>query len=369
MSLDKGKRAIILSGISWNDSYQRHHQMAFALQELGYSVYFINNIPSSNFTLVKLCRKILYIFRMRRHNIKNSIGDVNVFNLHLLWPGTGLVKYWNSLIVKLLFSSIPISFDVVIAYLPISTTFSFLDRIRYEILIYDCVRNFVGWKGYPNSVAKLEKDLIFKSSFVFCDSFYLLNNLIKISPKSSIHQILPSLPAGISPLPLKYPSNIKRLAYIGTLSSHNDLNLIKKLLNIGFVINLYGILDADLGDNFNNFIYRGYYTDFEKLQEIVGCENDAIIIPYIGNMDGVIPAKLPFVLSVGIPVFISSFYDSIHLNSIMYVYENESDLLDKIVHLSHEDFQDKYTSALNFIEISLSNSPQRVLQNVLANRC
>lgn len=358
------KYALILSGISWNDSFQRHHQIAIALSELGYKVIFVNSIPSSKFSFIKLINKIKYIKKRRKEKINNhKYSNITQKSLKLLWPGSLLINIWNKYIIKKYakqnFENI--DFDIVIAYLPIETTFHFLKNISYKKLVYDCVRNFQGWGGYPNNIKYWEQMLINKADKILCDSFYLKNYLNTLAKEKSPIQILPYVSSNINYLSMKIPSKIQKLAYIGTLDKHNDLELIQSLLDMNYTINIYGINNTTIVHK--NFVDKGYYNNLSLLQTHIKEDNDAIIIPYKGYMDGVIPAKLPLAISIGIPVFINSFYDSIQLKNIFFVYKNDLDLYDLLQNFNFEAFKRNYKSGFNLFE----NCKSDLLKTTLAN--
>lgn len=310
-------KALILSGIPWNTTLQRHHKISTWLKEMNYDVYFIEAIPSSKFSFKKVLLRLFKIFN-KKTNV-NIEKNVKVFNGKFLTPDKIFTKYNNKKINKL-FEKIPKSYDIVVNYLPISTTYNILSNISYDFLIYDCVRDFENWGGYPSNVNYYENKIIEKSNIVLTDSFYLTN-------KKNGVQFLPSLTRkqyDVFKNNIK-PDKIKNIVYFGQIDKHIDIDILKKLSS-NYNIHLIG--NSNIKLNFP-YISHGFISDKEKLAiEISKC--DAIIIPYKGNMDGVIPAKLVESLASNLPVFISPFYDSEKLNKYCYVYHNYDELLDLI---------------------------------------
>ncbi len=70
------KRVLILSGIPWNTTFQRHHKISLFLNSLGYEVIFVEKIPSSKFSINKLFSRIAKKFE--KVHSKPSIDNFNV---------------------------------------------------------------------------------------------------------------------------------------------------------------------------------------------------------------------------------------------------------------------------------------------------
>jgi len=341
------KKALIFSGISWDDTIQRHHYITFELLDKGYQVDFIESIPSSKVTFNKLFSRIKTNPSSNRKKVEIPLG-LKIKKIKILPSGYMILDLFNIFIYNLFFSStLDNKYDLVINYLPIKWCKNVIERISFDILVYDCVRNFEAWGGYPSSIIYLDKYFIEKSDYVLCDSFFLKDKIIDIR-KDNIIQILPSL--GLSPNfrinTVTKNVEIKKIVYFGTISHHIDVLLLKKLSLEGYEIHFWGIDELNL----DFIVNHGFVTDMEKLIETMSKVGDAIIIPYKGNMNGVIPAKLLQALYTQLPVFSSLFYDSIRLNKYLYVYENEVDLLNKLREFDTDSFKSKYSNIELFIE-------------------
>ena len=345
MSFNK-KRALILSGIKWNDTLQRHQSIAVTLTELGYVVYFVEGIISSSFSVKKLFNHFKCL-KTDNKELKNDVPqDINIISAKYVNPNSGIFRAINCRETNKVIDRIGETFDLVINYLPIYTTYDFLNKIKYEMLIYDCVRDFQNWGGYPKDIQKIESWLGEKADYIFTDSYYLTNKMIgKWGDK--VFQILPTIDNSLCNEQQKDLSEIRDIGYVGTLGKHIDVCLLKKLVNRGYRFHLFGRVEIPLDFEVAN---HGYYSDLKMLFAQVFQSVDAIIIPYKGNMDGVIPAKTMQCLASGLPVFISEFYDSRRLEQYMYVYKNDIDLMGKIANFNKEDFLAKRSRAIGFIQ-------------------
>lgn len=326
------KRALILSGIHWDTTVQRHHAIARHLAEHGYEVHFVEGIISSAFSVKKLLSKVSSRFNKKSMTSRVPRDDrIKLIHSPLVNPQGGMFGILNKAYIKSLLATIDSKYDVIINYLPVSTTRDIIDSVEYKTLIYDCVRDFSNWGGYPKDLPKIEHDLIIRSTAVLVDSYYLYDKLMKQYPDVNIFQILPMLKEGQADVLAKGvpPKIIKNISYIGQISDHIDVSTLRALSgHDGLTLHHFG--DSTLRLHLD-IVDHGFISDPRKLARDILKYSDAIIIPYKGNMDGVIPAKLFECLATSLPVFVSDFYDSRKLGDMLYVYSTNRQLL-KAVH-------------------------------------
>lgn len=346
------KKVLILSGISWNSTYQRHQKIANYFGKKNCEVYFIEDIISSKITILKILNFLFYKFKnicqIKKENQKNK--NVRLIKKKFINP-QGMLNYYNYIVVKKILLEIGNSFDIVINYLPIETTRYILKNINYKILVYDCVRDFQNWGGYPNNLVKIEQNLIKNSNFILVDSFYLYKKMSELKLGKKVLQILPTLTLNEYSFYKKYKKEviqIKKLTYFGTIDSRSlDLDILNKLARY-FEINLIGKIEGRINLN-KNIKIREYISNLEELAIKVMEISDAIILPYSEKMDGVIPAKTVQTLATGLPVFIKEFYDSKKLNEYWYTYKNFDELLEKITLFNKEEFKERKYKIEKFI--------------------
>ena len=326
------KKALILSGIYWNNTYQRHQQFANYLVKADYEVIFVEHIISSKFNLNKFFKVLLG--KMRN---KQSVTcaktyfpkEITLINSSFVNPMNGVFLIINVIkakqLVKKIRRELKISeFDLVINYLPINTTRYILSNLKYKKLIYDCVRDFVNWGEACKNIEYEEKKLLTTSDYVFTDSYYLTKKI-----GASINNVKQFLPVVDNMwvegcVKIRIPSEIKKLGYFGTFDMHVDTKILEQLQNLGYEIHFWGKEEVRIN---SRYINHGFFSNLKRLASNIIEEVDAIIIPYKGNMDGVIPAKLMQALFTQLPVYISSFYDSNVLEEFLYVYRTGEDLL------------------------------------------
>ncbi|MEG1009486.1 MAG: hypothetical protein RSF67_06730 [Clostridia bacterium] len=337
------KKILILSGISWTDTIQRHQRIAKYLVKNGNEVIFVESIMSSKFSIKKLIEKIsLYLKKIvivKKLEMTNT--EANVYNAKVVNPH-GIFVYYNHMKVKKLLKKIGNNYDVIINYLPIETTDYIIKNCTYKKLIYDCVRDFDNWGGYPKNLNIYEKKLLKESEVILTDSYYLKNKISNLlNYKEKVIQILPTLSQEEYDIYIKNYTKkffkINSLTYFGSVDKHIDIELLNKLAN-EYEINIIGKIESNLKISDRIKVYK-FTSNLTELAKIISKISDAIIIPYIGNMDGVIPAKLIQSLATGLPVYISSFYDSKILKENLYTFENIEDLKNLINNFDESSFE------------------------------
>lgn len=340
------KKALILSGIYWNDSLQRHQQFATYLSKLGYEVYFIEHIISSKFSLKKVLKK-LYITNNKKFTTNFVPEKINIIDMKFLNPEEGIFKVINIYKINKMLKFIGNEFDIVINYLPINTTRWILEKIHTKKLIYDCVRNFENWPGYRENILEEEKLLIKKSNIIFTDSYFLTEKFKNY--KKEIFQFLPiannAWNKGCSRV--KEIKEIKNIGYFGSIGNHLDIEIFKFLIEKGYKLHIWGNLEENMNID---YIYHGNFNNLTKLSEDILKNIDAFILPYPKTIDGVIPAKILQCLRTFLPVFIGEFYDSKKLKEYLYIYRDKNELLKEITNFNNNEFLLKKNKIRKFIE-------------------
>lgn len=361
------RKILILSGISWSDTIQRHQRMAEYLSKNECEVIFLENIVSSKFSFKKALQKMRNILKKNK-KLFSQDTKVKIIKTFFLNPH-GLFKSYNHILVKKVLKNIGNEFDTIINYLPIDTTDYLINKSKYNILIYDCVRDFENWGGYHKSIKNQEKILLSNSNHILVDSFYLKEKLIaKVGNEEKITQIFPTITLEELNIYRRYYNRelktIKSISYFGTVDNHIDIELLNKLSE-EYIINIIGKIDKNVKISKNIKIYE-FTNNLGELARLLLKISDAIIIPYCKNMNGVIPAKLIQALSTGLPVYVSSFYDAEILKDKLYVYKDYKSLNDLILEFDEKEFCSRKIKYKKFIEDKIEEKQfEKVLRKIL----
>lgn len=358
----KVKKALILSGIYWNSSIQRHHIISKFLFELGYEVYFIEAIPSSVFSLKKLLMRLKKIKKEKKEK-KVDLNGIFLKNYNFLNPVL-LFKLYNTYKINRLRKEVGEEIDLVINYLPISTTLEIMKRIKFKKVVYDCVRDFEIWGGYPKSIMKLEKEIVKKSHFILVDSFYLKKKLTSKYGNKKIIQILPTLDIKSYEILEKSSERkikkIKKIVYFGSIADHLDIDLLNNLSK-KYEIHIIGEIYTTKTIS-KDIVIHEFQTNLIDLSNLIYSIADALIIPYLNKLDGVIPAKLMQCLATQLPIFINEFYDSLILQDYLYVYKNQENLCFQIENFEKLGYSQKKRKMKELAEKNLEENLKKRIE-------
>lgn len=333
------KKALILSGVHWDSPWQRHHIVSERLVEAGYSVDFVGGIITSKFTLKKLIKKLFIMFFAMINKVDGRHRNrsiVNVISAFYFPPGICSLLF-DSVSKKMLLRQISSSYDLVVVYTPRRLTYNLLKEISCQKVVYDCVRDFSVWEDIGQEVCRFELRLLSIVDAVWCDSNWIERKLTcqlnGLGRELGVNKIYPTLPREIfnsMSREMFHHPNIKSVLYFGSFSDHVDIKAFDVIHSLGYEINFIGVSDVEIPCYINKFGYTESQSDlFKKIIDL----SEVIIIPYSGNMDGVIPSKLMLSLASGRKVVISSFYDSRclvenpELFGSLFVYESYADLV------------------------------------------
>lgn len=345
----RSKKILIISGVYWSESYQRHQRIASYLARQGHEVLFLEAVPSSMLSFRKIKKRILVNKSVvRKNTLKKTFIPAGIHLIKLPFLNPEFLLY-NKLILFLNKKKIS-KIDVIYSFLPIPLVFDILSKqTKVPKIIYDCVRDFEGWKEYSKNVCLHERLLLKSSDLLLVDSFFLKDKHKAFNPV----QVLPTISLEIFReirTVHKEIKCIKNIVYFGGFGDLLDLNLVRKLLISGFNLHVFGQIttSSDICSH-PNFRYHGFISSEPELIKKIISLGDATIIPYKNNMDGVIPAKLIQSLLLPLPLFICEFYDSRHLSDYLYIYSDYEDLIQKMSMFSYEEFQDKRKNNISFV--------------------
>lgn len=348
------KRALVISGVKWDATYQRHHLNTKILAKNGYKVDFLEGCKTSKMSLKKIIgllgEKLRNFSVQKKDNslVKNARSDINVFSLFFLPPGGFFSSQINGLLFNIFhFRKLATNYDLILIYTP-SDHVKFLN-VDDSYLIYDCVRAFSVWGGYHKSLYENEKLLFSKAHKVTCDSFYLKDiHLPELVEEGKISHLIPPLEVELTNYSYSLSNDIKVIGYFGSVSDHIDITIFDKLLESGYEIHFWGVDDEGLLPE--KVVNHGYVSDQKELFAQLSLYCCALIIPYKYVLDGVYPAKLAISLATRLPVFSSKFYDSKKLSNMLYVYDNMEGLLKTLNGYNIEEHNNKIEEINLFVE-------------------
>ncbi len=344
---------VIIANIEWKFLKQRHQFLAEGFKKLGLNVIFVESSAKRNPKISDIPR-ILERLKSAKKSSKTKVqpnqmgSDVHVVTPIVL-PSTSLLfnfindQFFIPKLTKKIEKLLIPGKTAIINYLPSHTALSICDRLSHDVLIYDCVSNFEFVPGMPNTVCKIEDELINKSNFVTYDCNFLLE---KHQTKDSTHILIPP---GVEfenfNLELK-TKKINKVLYFGLLSEKNDLQLVKEISKI-FNLDVLGEVRVDIeGIPINRIRDK---VNHSELPEVIK-EYDALLLPYSKSeyAKGVIPAKFFECLATGLPVIASATPNFLDYKQHLIISE-EGNYLSSLENFSFsdEDREDRVSLAKN----------------------
>jgi hypothetical protein len=108
------KKALIISGIKWNTTIQRHHEVAKLLSRNGYNVDFLEGVVGSKFSFKKLIAKILSVARQSRNSEVPVDGGIRVIKSPFINPQKGLFAIFNNIKLRQLCANLEQEYDLIV---------------------------------------------------------------------------------------------------------------------------------------------------------------------------------------------------------------------------------------------------------------
>lgn len=302
---------VVLSSVHWHFTWQRHHELSTRLAQRGYRVTYCEPIPKRWPGMGEFGR---VWGRLRgRHEaaglLRQRISPGVTLHGATAVPDTGRLTRWLN---RRFF--IPRAADrlatelgsplVVLNYLPLAASIDLQQRLRPDLVIYDCVWD---WPHDPYSRPGVvrEEELVATADLVFADSPYLLERMQQ--QHARVECVLPAVDYELY-APARAGTGSKagsssgraRCAYFGAVGANIDLELLARLSR-EFELRIIGPVQENL----------------ERLAagtEIVGsvpqrelpallADVDVLVLPYreAAHSAGVIPAKTFECLATGKP--------------------------------------------------------------------
>ncbi len=332
--LDEKINIICFSNQLWDfENWTNKKHVMYRMAALGNNVLFVDPpINTGNVFLTQIKRGLWNLKRFLMRLKFDDTGVIVYTPLNFV-PFTSItaamhVSQINKLSKKYLDKNLK---TVVWIYnVEIPQLKKYVEGLKYDFLIYDCVDNYTGFPQYntpekQRALKQTEEYLSKKSDMIFATTPGLAEKLRKYNENTYFTPNVGDYERFKDTKKFKYqlPEDLKkipepRIGFIGALDEYKfDKELVRKIAkdhpDYSFV--LIGPMalkdkDADIGtlglDGFDNIHYLGPKPYAEKIYYMAGF--DVEIIPYVLNdytVGGCFPVKFHDSLSAGIPVVVT----------------------------------------------------------------
>jgi hypothetical protein len=222
---------------------------------------------------------------------------------------------------------------------------------------FDIVHNWWEIPWWGQNQHSLTNYLVQNATFVICDSAALTVKLRERFNRE-ISIVTPGVdeswlePDRSSKLIEKCEPN--SVAFFGNLRGNSDIDLVNNLIERGYKLNLYGLIDDEIKQELKgNYIFHGQKDRISLFKELL--RYDFILLPYIDNefSSYISPAKYFECLAVGSPIITRANFN--HLDG-WDAYTFNVDLNDKdIGHALVKFHKNFYNNGLESTSIKLAS--------------
>lgn len=362
---------ICLSNQLWDfpNWTNKRHVMA-RLAKKGNNVIYVDPPINLGFLLLRqIFRGFWNIKRLLTQQKKESFDSPLIFTPVNIFPNAKITtkyhifninriakKYFNPNLKTILW----------IYHVQIPELTEILSKLRYDVLIYDCVDNYIAFPEsstfYSATLSKKKlieqekhltstADIVFASAPGLVDRLKQYNSNVIFTPNVGDYARFKDVKKYVSEVPedLKQISR-PRIGYIGALDEYKlDLNLVKKIANdhpsYSFIyIGQLGLKDADGNKTYNeilnlpNVYFLGTRPYQEKHKYMAGFDVDHI--PYVLNdytVGGCFPVKFHDSLAAGLPVVVTDMPAYLPFKDVCYISKTYDEFSQNIKKALNED--------------------------------
>lgn len=312
------KKMAYFMHVPWSWIKQRPHFIAEKIND-SFDIRVLQNKP--------------YNFIIEKVENKTDLKIEDLWRLPLL--RYNIIRKLNNFLIKNIIMRKNKECDYLFLLYPLQ--YSFVKKSDTQKLIYDCMDDHVAMcsnEKLKKEIYKLEKELIEDADLVLFSSDYLKKiilgryNLEKINSKVLNNGInIYEKKGGLNEKIYFEKNNLKKITYIGTISSWFDTELILKILeafkNIEF--HIFGPCEIKLPEH-PRLKVRGLLE--HKEVDSVMKQSDALIMPFVLNdiVLSVNPVKAYEYISAKKPIFLINYDETKKFEEYCYLYDNFLDI-------------------------------------------
>ena len=311
MTIDSFKQAqvVVVSSVDWDSAWQRMQIFALELAEAGHDVFFVENTGFRNPRPADFSRVSGRLRKLARPKAKRP--RALPANLRLIAPPVlpPTFKAFRAANTEVLVPALVRRLraqglkpgSLALCYFATATTLALLDAIEPRAIVHDCASNFRGHEKAPKDFARLEAELLRRSSLVLVDSDFLYEQKKAEHPNVvQLHQGVPESFLDARPPTGRWDTFV----CYGTWRDDTDARYLTALADAGFDVSFIGIIKPGFTPPAGIKILPPVSPDrfVSSLEKF-----DVLLLPYqVSDFTrGIVPAKMFECLAMGRPVIAS----------------------------------------------------------------
>lgn len=317
-------KIVIISNNDWDGLWYQRQQFAKMYAEHGHQVLFINK-TLQRFPKMKDFKDRLINRKnntqIRENDIPKGVKTKTIYTL----PPLSKFRFINSLIIKNTIDADYVNCDLLITYIPTYTAIDIINVLKPLKTAYINVHNYDA-DDVVADLLKAENEICSKVDFLFADSQYNMERLVRISKGRNVYDSEPGVDSKKFCLAYRGDeiNTKKTIGYFGGIGYHMDFEFYNELSN-----------------NYN-IKFIGKYND-DKVSKLVSSNIDvfppvvneelpnalrdidilAILYRPTDYVNGVIPAKIYECIATLKPIIVSGLGNMDRLKEVVYTCNGE----------------------------------------------
>jgi len=353
---------ICLSNQLWDfENWTNKKHVMYRLSKMGHNVLFVDPPFNTGFLFLRQLRRGLWNLSRLARQFKYDPSRVIVYTPLNLVPFGWFTSLLHALRIRLLSRLLDSKRNTVlwVYHVEIAGLKHYMNLVKHDVLVYDCVDNYVGFPRHDTlrkkeKIRKIEEYLTRKADVVFATTESLTKKLSKYNMNTHFTPNVGDFDRFKNTRKYKYkiPEDLKkipppRIGFIGAIDPYKfDINLVKRVAqdhpNYSFVIiGPSGLKDDDveLGlEKLNNVYYLGSKPYKDKKHYMAGFSVD--IIPYVLNdytINGCFPVKFHDSLAAGMPLVVTDLPSYAPFEDVCYISKSYEEFSKNIKRALDED--------------------------------
>jgi hypothetical protein len=308
-----------MAELDWDGLHCQSHIIALNYAKMGYNVFYINRTLQRFPNINHLVRRLKKSTKLGTVNTyKDKPENINVITLWLGPPFKWMRKI-NQILIKFGLRKIDNKVSLFLTYVPSFNSIDLSNYLKPKKTAYVCYHNFDA-DTVIKDLLLAEKEVINKADYLFADSLFLKERILKLSNRKKVYRSMPGVYFDLFHKAYRGDEAIKKftLYYFGCIKNDLDFDLYKQLANYVKII-FVGVIDPSVKNLIPiNIELRPPVSNKELPKTLFDADIIGLFYRDCPFVRGIIPAKLFECISTCKPILISGLEEAKPYEDIIY---------------------------------------------------